>query len=107
VFGFMTSLVYSHSSVTFTDEVTVMPERLPLPALRERNTRADWPDLRDYRLKIEMFQLGAKIAPLKTRRPGKYRVHRSHTRLYIDFSWDSVARKNLIAFGENAHLQVL
>jgi len=37
VFGFMTSPVGSHSSVTFTDEVTVTSERLPLPALRKRN----------------------------------------------------------------------
>jgi len=36
--------------------------------LRERNTRADWPELRDDRLKVEIFQLGAKIAPLQTRR---------------------------------------
>jgi len=33
------------------------------------NSRADWPELRDYRLKVEIFQLGVKIAPLKTRRP--------------------------------------
>jgi len=37
--------------------------------LRERNTRADWPELRDDRLKVEIFQLGAKIVPLETRRP--------------------------------------
>jgi len=52
------------------------------------------------------------IAPLKTRRrkrvsptlrrPGKCCVHRSHTRLYVDFSWDSAARKNRVAFGVNA-----
>jgi len=116
MFGLMTSPVGSLSSVTFTDEVTVTPERLPLPALRERNSRADWPELRDDRLKVEIFQVGAKIAPLKTRhckrvahitspqtrRPGKYRVYRSHTRLYVDFSWDSVARKNSLAFGVNA-----
>ncbi|TNN61340.1 hypothetical protein EYF80_028467 [Liparis tanakae] len=103
----MTSPVGSPSSVTFTDEVTVTSERLPLPALRERNTRADWPELRDDRLKVEIFELRAKIAPLKTRRckrvahiaspqthrPGKYHVYHSHKRLYVDFSWDSVARK--------------
>ncbi|TNN79472.1 hypothetical protein EYF80_010286 [Liparis tanakae] len=33
------------------------------------NSRADWPELRDYRHKVEIFQLGAKIAVLKTRRP--------------------------------------
>jgi len=65
----MTSPVGSHSSVTFTDEVTVTSERLPPPALPERNSRADWPELRDDRLKVEIFQLGAKIAPLKTHRP--------------------------------------
>jgi len=32
------------------------------------DSRADWPELRDDRLKIEIFQLGARIAPLKTRR---------------------------------------
>jgi len=118
VFGLMTSPVGSLSSVTFTDEVTVTSERLPLPAQRERNSRADWPELRDDRLKGEIFQLGVKIAPLKTRRPhrvahiawlqtpqtrrpGKYCVYRSHTRLYVDFSWDSVARKNSFAFGVN------
>jgi len=69
VFGFMTSPVGSLSSVTFTDEVTVKPERLPLPARRERNSRADWPELRDVRLKVEIFQLGAKIVSLETRRP--------------------------------------
>jgi len=74
VFGLMTSPVGSLSSVTFTDEVTVTSERLPPPARRERNTRADWPELRDDRLKVEIFQLGAKIAALKTRRLGKYRV---------------------------------
>jgi len=41
----------------------------------------------------------------QTRCPGKYRVYRSHTRLYIDFSWDSVARKNSFAFGVNAPLE--
>ncbi|TNN57722.1 hypothetical protein EYF80_032090 [Liparis tanakae] len=65
----MTSPVGSHRAVTFTDEVTVTSERLPPPALRERNSRADWPELRDYRLKVEIFQLGAKMVPLKTRRP--------------------------------------
>ncbi|TNN41144.1 hypothetical protein EYF80_048687 [Liparis tanakae] len=34
--------------------------------LRERNSRADWPELRDDRLKDEIFELGAKITPLKT-----------------------------------------
>jgi len=116
VFGFMTSPVGSLSSVTFTDEVTVTSERLPLPAQRERNSRADWPELRDDRLKVEIFQLRAKTAPMKTRRPHrvapnaspqtrwpeKYRVYRSHTRLYVDFSWDSVTRKNCFAFGVNA-----
>jgi len=66
----------------------------------QSNSRADWPELRDYRLKIEIFQLGATVAPLKTRRckrvahiaspqtrnPEKYCVYRSHTRLYVDFS---------------------
>jgi len=64
----MTSPVGSLGSVTFTDEVTVTSERLPLPALRERNSRADLPELRDDRLKVEIFQLGAKIVPLETRR---------------------------------------
>jgi len=64
VFGLMTSPVGSLSSVTFTDEVTVTPERLPLPALQEQNSRADWPELRDDRLKVEIFQRGAKIVPL-------------------------------------------
>jgi len=87
--------------------------------LRERNTRADWPGLRDDRLKVEIFQLWAEIAPLKmrrckrvahiaspqTRRPGKYRVYRSHARLYVDFTWDSVARKNSFAVGVNAPLR--
>jgi len=36
---------------------------------RDSNSRADWPELRDDRLNVEIFQLGAKIAPLKTRRP--------------------------------------
>jgi len=31
--------------------------------------RADWPELRNYRLEVEIFQLGAKIAPLKMHRP--------------------------------------
>ncbi|TNN65498.1 hypothetical protein EYF80_024317 [Liparis tanakae] len=31
------------------------------------NSRADWPELQDYRLKVEIV-LGAKIAPLKTHR---------------------------------------
>jgi len=71
------------------------------------NSRADWPELRDDRLNVEIFQLGAKIAPPQTpqtRRPEKYRVYRSHKRLYVDFSWDSVARKNRFAFGVNAPL---
>jgi len=33
------------------------------------NSRTDWPELRDDRLKVEIFQLWAKIVPLKTRRP--------------------------------------
>ncbi|TNN57551.1 hypothetical protein EYF80_032217 [Liparis tanakae] len=33
------------------------------------NSRADWPELRDDRLTVEMFQLGTKIAALKMRRP--------------------------------------
>jgi len=88
--------------------------------LRERNSRADWPELRDDRLKVEIFQLGAKIAPLKTRRCKrvahiaspqtrrlkKYRVYRSHMCLYIDFTWDSVAQKNSFAFGVNAPLHL-
>jgi len=59
------------------------------------NSRADWPELRDYRLKMEIFQLGAKIAPLKTRRckrvahiaspqtrrPEKYRIYRSREKI--------------------------
>jgi len=64
----MTSPVGSLSSVTFTDEVIVTSERFPLPAIRERNSRADWPALRDDHLKVEIFQLGANIAPLETRR---------------------------------------
>jgi len=48
----------------------------------------------------------AHIAPPQTRRPGKYRIYRSHTRLYVDFSWDSVAQKNSFAFGVNAPLVV-
>ncbi|TNN81929.1 hypothetical protein EYF80_007837 [Liparis tanakae] len=32
------------------------------------SSRADWPELQDYRLKVEIFQLGAKITALKTRR---------------------------------------
>jgi len=98
----MTSPVGSLSLVTFTDEVTVTPERLPPPALRERNSRADWPELRDDRLKVEIFQLRAVNASPTSRRPGTYRVYHSHTRLYVDFSWDSVARKNSFAFGANA-----
>ncbi|TNN58865.1 Protein cornichon 3 [Liparis tanakae] len=68
-------------------------------------TRADWPELRDDRLKVEIFQLGADIASLtprrphrvghiasaQTRRPEKCRVYRSHKRLYVDFTWDSIA----------------
>jgi len=84
------------------------------------NSRADWPELQNYRLKVEIFQLGAKIAAIKTlvckrvphialpqmRRPEKCCVYRSHTRLYVDFSWDSVARRNCVAFGVNApHLK--
>jgi len=51
-------------------------------------------ELRDYRLKVEIFKLGAKIAPLKqaavnaspqTRRPEKYRVYRSHTLTLLCF----------------------
>jgi len=42
----MTSPVGSLSSVTFTDEVIVTSEGLPLPATRE-NSRADWPELPD------------------------------------------------------------
>ncbi|TNN42287.1 hypothetical protein EYF80_047549 [Liparis tanakae] len=34
--------------------------------LRERNSRADWPELRDDRLKVEIFQLGAKIVLLNS-----------------------------------------
>jgi len=45
-----------------------------------------------------------KIAPLKMRRPGKYRVYRSHTRLYVDFTWDWVAQLFFFAFGVNAPL---
>jgi len=49
--------------------------------------------------------------PLKTCRckrvaHKKYRVYHSHTHLYVDFSWDSVARKNSFAFGVNAPLGV-
>jgi len=55
VFGLMTSPVGSLSSVTFTDEVTVTPERLPLPATRE-NSRADWPELRDDASKLKYLK---------------------------------------------------
>jgi len=46
----------------------------------------------------------AHIASPQTRRPVKYRVYRRHTHLYVDFSWDSVARKYSFAFGVNAPL---
>jgi len=36
--------------------------------------------------------------------PDKCRVYGSHTRPYVDFSWDSVAQKNLDAFGVNVPL---
>jgi len=55
--------------------------------------------------KLKYFQNCATgNAPLETRGPGKYCVYRSHTRLYVDFSWDSVARINSFAFGVNAPL---
>jgi len=94
------------------------PRGAGLISMSRRNTRADWPELRDDRLKVEIIQLGAKIAPLKTRRcqrvgniaspqmrrPGKYR---SHKRLYVDISWDLVARKNSFAFVVNAPLGIM
>jgi len=61
--------------------------------------------------KLKYFNSGRKwcrwkrvghIASPQTRRPGKHCVYRSHTRLYFDFSWDSVAQKNCFAFGVNA-----
>jgi len=51
--------------------------------------------------KLRRWKRVAHIASPQTRRSGKYRVYRSHTRLYVDFSWDSVARKNSFAFGVN------
>jgi len=36
-----------------------------------RNSRADWPELRNYCFKVEIFELGAKIALPKTRRPNR------------------------------------
>ncbi|TNN73489.1 hypothetical protein EYF80_016279 [Liparis tanakae] len=57
--------------------------------------------------KLKYFNLGRKlcrckcvahIASPQTRRPDKYRVYRSHARLYVDFSWDSVTRKNSLRF---------
>jgi len=68
--------------------------------------------------KLKYFNSGRKLHRCKrvahitspqtpqTRNPGKYRVYRSHTRLYVDFSWDLVTRKNSFAFGVNAALEV-
>jgi len=47
----------------------------------------------------------AETASPQKRRQKKYRISRSHARLYVDFSWDSVARKNNVAFGVNAPLE--
>ncbi|TNN61032.1 hypothetical protein EYF80_028810 [Liparis tanakae] len=63
---------------------------------KKSNSRVYWPELRNYRLKVEIFQLGAKFASPKTpqtRRPEEHGVYSNHTRLNLDF-----ARKNLIAF---------
>jgi len=112
----MTSPVGSLSSVTFTDEVTVTSERLPLPALREKTQELIGPSCEMTASKLKYFNSGRKLRRWKrvahiaspqmpqTRRPGKYCVYRSHKRLYLDFSWDSVAQKNSFAFGANAPL---
>jgi len=39
-----------------------------------------------------------RVAHIASPQPEKYRVYRSHTRLYVDFSWDSVERKKLHRF---------
>jgi len=49
----------------------------------------------------------AHIASPQRCRPEKCCVYLSHTRLYVDFSWDSVARKNSVTFGVNVPLLLL
>jgi len=64
---------------------------------------ARWPP-QSWNISTRGENCAAGNASPTSRRPEKYRVYRSHKRLYVDFSWDSVAWKNNFAFGVNAPL---
>jgi len=68
-----------------------------------RNSRVDRHELRNYRLKVEIFQLGVKIVSPKSpqTRPEHCCVYCSKMRLYVDFGWDLVTQNKRVAFGVN------
>jgi len=77
------------------------------------NSRADWPELRNFRLKVKIFQRGAKFAPSETRHRKRAienaspkMLHQSQRRVSVRWlcSWDLVTRKYLVAFGVNVAL---
>jgi len=70
------------------------------------NSRADWPELQNYRLKVEIFQLWAKIARnARNAPPGKMsRLSQSHTSVRWLFVGFSRAKKNRDTFGVNVSL---
>jgi len=93
----MTSPVGSHSSVTSTDEDNFYVFWFDDA---RSNSRADWPELRNYRLKVEIFQLAATIAPLKTRLPKrgarkKCRLSQPHASVRWLFMGFGRAKKSL------------
>jgi len=113
----MTSPVGSLSSVTFTDEMLLLRLKdFRFQRYQSGTQELIGPSCEMTASKLKYFNSGRKLRRCKcvahiaspqtpqTRRPEKYRVYRSHMCLYVDFSWDSVARKNSFAFGVNAPL---
>ncbi|TNN37186.1 hypothetical protein EYF80_052646 [Liparis tanakae] len=103
----MTSPVGSLSSVTFTMKLPLRLEDFRFQRYEIGTRELIGPSCEmtaskfkhfNSRRKLRCCKRDAHIASAQTRRPGKYLVYLSHTRPYVDFSWDSVAWKKKFSF---------
>jgi len=99
VFGFITLISYIyiyiytwHNPCLFYSLQFRYWSGCPQTATISVSSRADWPEFWNSRLKVEIFQLGVKFAPPKTRRPEKM------LRLYVDFAWDGQKMASLLVW---------